>query len=49
MVVPRISTETYIDEGGHIHAVLIDEIRTGVRGGGAGTTVIEILSDIQVS
>jgi hypothetical protein len=48
-VIHHISTETYIDEGGHIHAVLIDEVVTGVQGGGAGTTVIEILSDVPVS
>lgn len=48
-VIHHISAESYIDASGHIHAVLIDEVVTGVQGGGAGTTVLEILSDVVVS
>jgi hypothetical protein len=36
---------TYMDEAGHVHAVLLDEVSTGKVGGGGGTT-LEILSDV---
>ena len=49
VVIHHISHTSYMDAGGHLHAVLIDEVVTGIQGGGAGTTVLEILSDVTVS
>lgn len=49
VVIHHVSTVTYMDDGGHVHAVLVDEVVTGMQGGGAGTTTIEILADVPVS
>jgi hypothetical protein len=49
VVIHHVSSSTYIDESGHLHAVLFDEVVTGTQGGGAGTTVLEILADVAVS
>ena len=49
VVVHHVSHTTYMDAGGHLHAVLLDEVVTGIQGGGAGHTVLEILSDVVVS
>jgi hypothetical protein len=46
-VVHEVAGGTYIDMGGHLHAVLYDQVTT--INGGSASTVLEILSDVTVS
>jgi hypothetical protein len=43
----HVSSLTYVDRAGHIHAVLIDEVTTA--GGTELSTTIEILSDVVIT
>ena len=43
----RVSSLTYVDKAGHIHAVLIDEVTTA--GGTELSTTIEILSHVVIT
>ena len=51
VVVHHVSHVTYMDGAGHMHAVLMDEVITfeGPVGGGHAHTVLEILSDVQIT
>ena len=42
-VIHEISSTTYVDSAGHLHAVLIDDVTVG------GSTTMEILSDVVVT
>jgi hypothetical protein len=42
-VTHEISSTTYVDSAGHLHAVLIDDVTVG------GSTTMEILSDVVVT
>jgi hypothetical protein len=45
-----VSHVTYMDEGGHVHAVLIDQVTTVDDGPPTSSSqVLEILSDVQIT
>ena len=48
LVIHHVSSLTYMDDSGHLHAVLLDQVTTIPAGGDASTT-LEILSDVPVS
>ena len=49
MIIHHVSSGTYIDGGGHLHAVLYDQVTTIPGTASEATQILEILSDVAVS
>jgi hypothetical protein len=49
MVIHHVSSLTYMDDSGHLHAVLLDQVTTIPPASGDASTTLEILSDVPVS
>jgi hypothetical protein len=49
LIIHHVSSVTYLDNGGHLHAVLLDEVTTIPPASSESVTTLEIVSDVAVS